>query len=322
MVPQVLGWVYFALLASDVLHKDYGLHLGLFFCATISISAFGYLLNDFFDVQSDLLAGKKNVLATYRMPTRIIAMLIPLTLGITTWLLMPFRAGATALFALQIIALFIYSAPPFRLKEQGLAGVMADAFYGHINPAFIALTALGGYSKALPNAVTFALILALALTLKGVRNILLHQIEDRKKDKRAGLKTFVLQKGALFSLNLINRLLPFEIALTVSLALFISFFMPPFLLSILFFSVLTYLKFSGWKLAYLPARQLKFKFHYFLNDYFEGWLPVFFLLLLAIKHAQFVWLLPVHLLLFPAFITKLVKDLKTIAHNFKTEDDY
>ncbi len=323
VVPQVLGWVYFAMLAgASPLTINWKL-LILFFIATISIAAFGYLINDFFDVDVDAIAGKKNALAAFSVPLRIVFVALPLIVGIAAWATMPLPVGATILFVLQIIALVIYSAPPFRLKNRGLAGIVADAFYGHINPVFITLTALiPGYSLKGPAVIILFVILFLAVSFKGVRNILLHQIQDRKKDAVAGTTTFVVKKGALFSLNLVNCLVPAEIALTALLALFISFFLPPFFLSLFLFTILTYLKFSGWKLAYLPKRQLKFKFLYFINDYYEGWLPVFFLILLAIKHHSLSWLLPTHLILFPAFITKLAKDLKTIAQNFKTEDDY
>ncbi len=322
-VPQILGWVYFAALGEAAWLICYWQILIWFFIATVSISAFGYLLNDFFDVQTDAIAGKKNALASFTTPVRIVLVIIPLIIGLAAWLPWYSRVVATILLALQIIALVLYSAPPFRLKNRGLAGVFADAFYGHINTAFIALAAFFPYFiEITPAVIVFFAILFSAIALKGIRNILLHQIDDRKKDKRAGTATFVVKKGALFSLNLVNRLLPFEIALTALLALFISFYLPPFFLSLFLFTILTYLKFSGWKLAYLPKRQLKFKFLYFINDYYEGWLPVFFLILLAIKHHSLAWLLPTHLILFPAFITKLAKDLKTIAQNFKTEDDY
>lgn len=322
-MPQVLGWIYFVPLADSISLIAVRQMAALFFVALVSISSFGYLLNDFFDVEADSKAGKKNSLANFSLPVRIIFVALPFIAGIGAWALMPFRPGATILLAMQIAALIVYSAPPFRLKNRGLAGVLTDAFYGHVNPVFITLTAfITGYSnRGLTLLPLFALIF-IAVALKGIRNILLHQTEDRKKDRRAGTQTFVVKKGALFTLNLVNRLLPAEIGFTILLALFISYFFPPFFLSILLFTIVTYLKFSGWKLNYLPKRQLKFKFLYFLNDYYEGWVPVFFLILLTVQNKWFGILLLAHLLLLPAFLTKLVKDLKTIRQNFQTEDDY
>ncbi|HLP52750.1 MAG TPA: UbiA family prenyltransferase [Chitinophagales bacterium] len=322
--PQVLGWIYFCLLVTHGTLQAEWPRILLFFTALVATSSFGYLLNDFFDVASDKVAGKKNALAGFNYWLRLLFVVLPLLLGIGAWVLLKIPGlGANALFALQIVALTVYSAPPLRLKERSAMGIVADAFYGHINPAFIALTAfVPGYSQMVfIGLLVFALIFV-CTTLKGLRNILLHQLDDRKKDNKAGTNTFVRKNGALFTLYFINNLLPFEIFFTVALCVAISYIFPPFLLSILIFAVLTYLKFSGWKLPYLPKRQLKFKFLHFLNDYYEGWIPVFFLLLLSVRSADFLILLVLHLVLFPSFVIKLWHDLQTIAQNFKTEDDY
>ncbi len=328
MVPQVLSWVYFSWLIDPSYNNRIPFHkvnsdFFLFFLALVSISAFGYLLNDLFDVESDAIAGKQNSLSRFGVYIRWLLVLVPLLIGVCAWLKLPFRPGATILLALQIVALILYSAPPVRLKERAFWGVIADAFYGHINPVFITLTYfLPGYSKPGLVGLIFLGVVFICLALKGLRNILLHQIEDRKKDRRAGTETFVVKNGGLYTLNLVNRILPLELFFTICLAISISIILPPYFLSVLLFSVLTYLKFSGWKLAYLPGRQLKFKFLYFLNDYFEGWMPVFFLVLLSVQNQRFLMLLALHLFLFPGFVAKLWKDLKTIRENFKTEDDY
>lgn len=327
IVPQVLGWIYFCWLCNGVQFfkyiypAEFLFVVACFFVSLISISAFGYLFNDWCDVKADAIAGKNNRLGSLPPVLRFVLVLVPLLIGYFFW--MPVSLIATVLLALQIVALIIYSAPPVRLKNRSFWGVAADAFYGHINPVFITLFAFHFFDEADSwYKFLIASVLFVAVTLKGVRNILLHQLDDRKKDRLAGIQTFVVKNGALFSLYLINNLLLFEIISTVILSLVISFFFPPFFLCLLFFSIVTYLKFSGWKLADVPQRQLKFKFLYFLNDYYEGWVPVFFLILLSVKQPVFLFLLLLHLFLFPSFISKLWKDLKTIQQNFKTEDEY
>lgn len=321
VVPQVLGWVYFVWLAEPSLNHQHIERFAFFFVSLLSISAFGYVLNDYYDIESDRVSGKKNSLSDSGISAGII--LVPLIIGLVAWAFLPIRTGATVLFALQIVALFFYSAPPLRLKQRAAWGVLADAFYGHINPVFITLTTfIISYTCGGLEGLAFFSLVFICTLLKGVRNILLHQLDDRKKDSKGGINTFVVKNGALFSLNLINKLLPAEAFFTFCLAIAISVAFPPFFLSILLFTVFTYLKFSGWKLAYLPKRQLKFKFLYFLNDYYEGWVPVFFLILLSVQNHNFLFILVAHLILFPAFITKLKSDFKTIRQNFKTEDDY
>ncbi len=321
VVPQVLGWMYLCLRVN--MHGPY-IHLRLvvsFFIALISISVFGYLFNDLCDVESDKKAGKKNALGQFPFAARLIIVSLPLLAGFAAWYDIGAQTIANILFGLQILALVLYSLPPVRLKERGVLGVFADAFYGHINPVLITLFTFASGRIGIVEA-TLLSVLLLCITLKGIRNILLHQLDDRKNDKRAGIQTFVVRNGAYPTLLFVNNLLIFEILVTVLLALTFGAVYPPFFLWTLLFFIITYFKFSGWKLRDLPKRQLKFKFLYFLNDYYEGWVPVFFLIMLCIVQPQLSFLLILHLILFPGFVTKLWNDIKTIRENFKTEEDY
>ena len=324
VVPQVLGWMYLCI-RLDVHGPDIRMRdVMLFFVALVSISTFGYLFNDLCDVESDKKAGKKNTLGKFPFTVRLIIVVLPLLIGVATWHDIFANAVANVLFGLQIMALVLYSLSPIRLKERGALGVVADAFYGHINPVLITLFAFmfDTTGRAGISGLIFLSILLVCLTLKGIRNILLHQLDDRKNDQRAGIQTFVVKNGAYPTLLFINNLLPFEILFTILLALVFGYIYPPFFIWTLLFFIITYFKFSGWKLRDLPKRQLKFKFLYFLNDYYEGWMPVFFLIMLCISEPQLSFLLILHLILFPGFITKLWADIKTIRENFKTEDDY
>ncbi len=324
VVPQVLGWVYFCILDGTFHFPEQLTAFAFFFLALVSISAFGYLFNDLCDVEADKTAGKPNALGSYPFYLRVLLVALTLVIGVFCWWKVAASHWANIFFALQLLALVIYSAPPFRLKNRHIFGALTDAFYGHVNPILITLLAFGfNINEGLTEKTTLFIPLVVACTfLKGFRNILLHQLEDRRNDKKAGVNTFVIRYGALFSINLINRLLIVEILATFAVVLNISMVAPPFFVSALIFIALTYLKFSGWKLSYLPARQLRFKFLYFMNDYFEGWMPVWLLIILAVHNPLFAAVLAVHLLLFPSFILKLWKDFKTIRENFKTEEDY
>lgn len=322
VVPQVLGWMYMCMREETTQDVSFTKELALFFfVALISISVFGYLFNDLCDVESDAKAGKKNALGKFPFVVRLAIVAVPLAIGLLVWYYI--RAGivANVLFGLQILALVLYSLLPFRLKERSALGVVADAFYGHINPVMITLFTFG-FDLGKIVEVVFLSILLVCLVLKGIRNILLHQLDDRSNDKRAGVQTFVVKNGAYPTLLFVNNLLPFEVFFTLVLALFMGYYNPPFFVWTLLFFIITYFKFSGWKLRDLPKRQLKFKFLYFLNDYYEGWVPVFFLIILCISQPQLSFLLILHLILFPGFVTKLWGDIKTIRENFKTEDDY
>jgi 4-hydroxybenzoate polyprenyltransferase len=343
-VPQVLGWVYFSILTKIFFAAEHrGTHgvslyakadiarYILFFIALVSIAAFGYLLNDLCDVEADTKSGKPNGLAGFVLLLRIVIVSIPLAIGVVAWmelnrfpdLYLPLKRLANLLFCAQITALVFYSVKPLRLKERAELGILTDAFYGHLNPVLITLCVFGFSGILRTWGALLITLLVLVCFIKGIRNILLHQIEDRKKDIEAGLNTAVTKYGPWRVINLINRFLfPAEVGFLILLTLVICTHIPPCIICLAAFVLMSYLKFSGWKLGYADRRLVEFKFTYFMNDYYEAWLPVFLLMFLCVYRHEFVFLLILHLALFPSFISKMGKDIRAIRENFKTEEDY
>ena len=344
VVPQVLGWIYFSILYRiiDSIQNPVEFYFvnsfqviysptRLFFLSLVSIAAFGYLFNDLCDIDSDVLSGKPNALARFNLFWRVVIVYIPFLMGIVCWFEMnrdfyfysERAAYANLPFALQLIALVVYSARPFRLKERAELGVICDAFYGHLNPVLITLGVFGLAKGIGIWTYLFVFLLALVCFIKGIRNILLHQIEDRKKDSSSRINTVVIKYGPWRVINFINNFLfPAEIFFLVCLTIVMCIHIPPMFIPLMLFAIISYLKLSGWKVGYADRRLLEFKFTYFMNDYYEGWFPVFTLIILSVYRHEFVFLLILHLLLFPRFTLNLVKDLKKINENFKTEEDY
>lgn len=322
VVPQAMGWVYFGWLMGYTENHDKWFQTLWFLVSLLSTAAFGYLFNDWCDIESDKKAGKENLLSSWPPAMQIVFLLLLAIAALGSWYMLDKGWMVNALYALQILSLLAYSLKPIRLKERALLGVLCDAFYGHVNPALITLTFFLDAETRSPVLILLLSLVAIVSAIKGVRNILLHQIDDRKKDQRSGVNTFVVKNGALFALTYINNFLKSEILFLVLLVGVISYLFPPFVLSLLLFALITYLKFSGWKLSYLPKRQLQFKFLFFLNNYFEEYLPLFVLIILCVHQPWLSFLLPLHLILFPAFLRHLWRDIKTIRLNFETEHDY
>lgn len=340
-MPQVLGWIYFAMLIFlftvpyFARFKEYLVFSAvrgcLFFLALISIAAFGYLFNDLCDIESDSLAGKVNRLAQLKLPARLTAVAIPFFIGIGAWSMLMYQSwifvfpimNPTFLFIAQLLALILYSLEPLRAKDKAALGVIFDAFYGHLNPVMITLSVFLVAPYLDLWFYSFFTLLGIVCFIKGIRNILLHQIEDRKQDEAAGLNTAVVKYGPWRIINFINHyLFPAEVFLLVCLMVVMSIHIPPLIIPLLCFAIISYLKMSGWKIGYADRRLLEFKFTYFMNDFYEGWLPVFMLIILSVYRHEFVFLLILHLILFPNFIVKLFKDIKKIRENFKIEEDY
>jgi 4-hydroxybenzoate polyprenyltransferase len=316
IVPPLLALVYLLALLEPAGIPEVLRLLPLFLASVVGVAGFGYFFNDVCDLAADRAAGKRNAAAGVAPGRRRGLLAGLLALGLVPWLWLPASPLAYPLLALEVALLVAYSAPPLRLKERGLAGVVADALYGHLVPLLLTLCAflpvIGGLDRA--RWPWLGLLAAWALA-KGLRNITLHQLEDRKGDRRAAAATLVGRIRPVAALNAVNRLLlPVEL---LALAAMLAALAPrqPIWVGFAAFLLFTALKFSAWKLPFLPRRQLRFKFLFFLNDFYEEWLPVVVLLALLAERPAAWPLLIVHLALFPNVLAKGARDLGVIRGN-------
>ena len=327
IVPPVLAAAYLAAAVGGLSPRLLVAMLPLFLASIVGIAGFGYYLNDVCDLAADLAAGKANSAAAQGRPARAAILFGLLALGLSPWILLPRHPLNLALLGLQVALLTLYSARPFRLKERGIAGAVADTLYGHLLPVAITVATFfpgpaGRTAANLPAALPLAVLGALLLAAKGLRNILLHQLGDRENDRRAGIRTFVLAAGPVRALNLINRLLlPLELGALVSVLVLLAPAAPVWV-GFVGFLVFTALMFSAWKFPYLPPRQLRFKFLYFLNDFYEEWLPPTLLAIAVARHGELWPLLPLHFALFPKGLAKIPGNLSELRQNFVHAADF
>lgn len=330
IVPPVLAVAYLACAVGALPPGELVASLPFFLLSVVGIAGFGYFLNDVCDIAGDRAAGKTNAAAGRTPAGRAGILIFLLALGLAPWSLLPRNAVNLVLVAVLIGTLTLYSVRPFRLKERGLAGALADTLYGHILPVAIALftffpdasLALVRVSSRRGPEGTIGLVIALGLACKGLRNIVLHQIEDRWNDRRAGTRTFVLVRGPLRALAWINRvLLPLELGCLICVLVWLAPAAPVWV-GFIAFLAFTVLKFSAWKFPFIPKRQLRFKFLFFLNDFYEEWLSPTVLVILVARHAELWPLLPLHFVLFPKGLAKLPRDVSVLRENFATATDF
>jgi 4-hydroxybenzoate polyprenyltransferase len=312
ILPPVFSVIYLSL------SKDFTLPLLwkilLFSGATLFISVFGYFINDAADVRVDKLAGQKNMAEKIPIPLQICIAFILLVLGIVALRSVSSQLVVWTLVAAEVFFLILYSVPPLRLKNHPLLGPVLDAHYGHILPVFITLAVFfPGFFKTLDPLL---LLLYFLLLFKGCRNILLHQIEDRTKDRMSQINTFPNRFGPYRTvLFIIYIVLPIEFILgSILLYIFIPW---PSLIGIGFISFLIFyiFNFAAWKFPKLPVRQLKLKPLYFLNDFYEIWLPFLCIWSSGLGIFQKCILSGIHAILFFYLFKKVWKDIKKIGEN-------
>lgn len=285
----------------------------LFLLASAGIAALGYFINDWYDREADARAGKQNYIGRLTLAQRTLFFGAALMAAVLPWLWLPFRPVVYGLLGVQLLLYLAYSHPAIRFKEKGVWGVLCDALYGHVNPALVALlTFYQGGLTSVPWYVLLAIIAGWQL-LKGIRNIMAHQLDDRHRDRRAGLQTFINQFGAGRAMLTINSwVLPLEGLLLLAFCAYAAFWGAWLLWPVLLvFVVLNALKFSIWKLWSIHRRHFATKFLFFLNDFYESYMPVALLIGLVMIDRWYALLLAGHLLLMPQTWVTYKNDITT-----------
>ncbi|MBI2968690.1 MAG: UbiA family prenyltransferase [Bacteroidetes bacterium] len=325
-VSPLLGIAYLFIYVNKITPENTAYLLFWFLVAVTGIAGTGYFINDFFDRKSDILSGKQNMVAVLSLFNRLLLLFILLTISAIPWFFLPHPPLVFILIGVQFLFFILYSHPLTRFKEKTFLGVISDALYGHIIPFLltaIIFTSIFPHSRtpALPYS-QYILILVLGTGwqfIKGLRNILLHQIDDRKNDRKAGFSTFVLKIGPLKTINSINRIiLPVELITFVGVLIVVSLNIPYFYLWFLFFLIWSFFLFSVYRIRTVPVRQFRVKFLFFFNDFYEMWMPVVAAGYLAYCDKWFIVIILLHVILFNKIPVKIFNDFRIIVRNLIT----
>lgn len=265
--------------------------------ATIcGFASMGYLFNDLFDIEKDAAAGKPNFLAGKPAWFTLLLFLVSSAFVFGPWWWLPKNNISYALIAAQILLFIIYSVPPIRLKERGIAGIITDALYAHGLPPVLA-----AYTFALaaqhPFHTSEIVLLFAWQFVAGIRNILLHQADDLEADKISGSKNFVAGLPPATFDMILKWLIAAGVLLSLAFFAMLLTVTPLFgicITTIIAFSVLVLMmyKAQGMELfANIPWR-------FYPNNVSEKWLPVAYLIILSASDIRFVVLLVIHLAIF------------------------
>jgi len=290
-----MGMVYLLTAWFEIEFEKF-IPLALLSLATISgFASLGYLLNDFFDREKDARAGKKNFLAGKSPLLVILFFLISISFLLLPWKFLPFDNFSAALIISQVLLFLIYSIPPVRLKERGLAGIITDALYAHSLPVVLAAYTFSlAAERAFP---VFPVILLFAWqTLTGVRNILIHQADDLRSDKKSGEKNFVPEIYPKPFHSIVKYLIFSELLFSLVFFGMLTFSQPLFLICMVAIFIVSALVALFHEKG--VEQLLKGGWKFFPNNLFEKWLPPSVLIALSVIDNRFIAILLLHLALF------------------------
>lgn len=190
---------------------DSALAFVLLVLSVCAVGNYGYATNELYDIDEDARVGRKNA-ATDLGPRRVQIIIIT-SAGLAVMLSWMAAGAHGAGLTLLCLALpYIYSRPPWRIKERKWLGVAADALAAHVYPAALAMLVVVNWDLRSVPVLLAASVLAWSAAV-GMRGILSHQLHTSERDRQGGLTTVVHDYGALRIERLIVFvLLPIEVA--------------------------------------------------------------------------------------------------------------
>lgn len=312
LVPPIAGVVYAVLYMGDIPVEKLAMDIMLFTISIIGTAGFGYWLNDWTDLASDIKAGKPNYTKGLGWQQKSAVLILLFTTSWLPWLFLPTHLISLSALILLYFCFFVYSVPPFRFKNRAFLGVLCDIHYGHVLPVVIALsTFVPLWLPQRPVESSILILLMLLLYLKGFRNIIEHQLSDRKNDRLNGINTFVMSIGPLKAAKIIGFVLvPLE--LLVIAILLLQWSQELFIAYFLFLALYIFLLYR-WGVFHLSRRYHYLSFRYVANDFYESFFPLSVLLILCFRNLDYIIILLLHSVVF----SKNFKLFKWIAIEIK-----
>lgn len=298
LIPPILSTAYALAWMGKLPPIEMPLPLFIFTISVIGSAAFGFWLNDWTDIEADRQVDKYNAASQITVLQRFIVLTALFITGWLPWFWIPVNPLARLLLAVLMLFFILYSVPPFRFKERSFLGIICDIHYGHVLPIAITLATFARlWRPDFQNAEVLVFLLFTLLYIKGFRNILEHQINDRKNDRKSHTRTFVLILGVLPAARWLSYvLIPLELLM---IGFFLLFWKVGMLLLYLLFLLIYIFLFWRWGVFRLPRRSWNFKFWFVANDFYESWLPISILLLASLQQLSYAIILIIHLFLFP-----------------------
>ncbi len=161
----------------------------IFLLFSIFSTTYGYLINDYADIDLDKAHGKDNTFADDSKPKAIIISFLFLALSVIAGMPFADNQDFALLWLIWILISTFYSLPPIRLKERGKIGLLFVVFAQRLIPILLVFTA---FNFSFGWELT---ILAVYVFFRGASSDINHQLEDYENDIATGTSTYTVKQG-------------------------------------------------------------------------------------------------------------------------------
>jgi len=286
---------------------------------TIGFASLGYFINEFFDKESDAKAGKLNKLAFISPQLQFGICLSSIALTLLPWIWLPSNSISWLLIVLQIFLFLIYSLPFPRIKEATYLSVVIDSLYAYVVPLILSFYTFGLIADTITIPTWFYLFVV-AVFFIGLRNIIIHQVNDVMKDKQSGMTTLPMVLGVENTKLVIVVILLYEVLFIMTWVLALQ---------------VEHVEMWMWIPIYLPAAFYSLRYllstsninydKLFINYTYQYFMPLLLILLLVINNVGWIFILLLHvILLIPFHLIKksfnLLKEVISYTQRFVYND--
>jgi glycosyltransferase involved in cell wall biosynthesis/4-hydroxybenzoate polyprenyltransferase len=320
-IPPVLAFCYASILLYDVPVPAAVRSIGLILLVGLCAGSYGHLINDLFDIEVDRQAGKVNHLTKLDPWQRYALSVLTLILGFAPATFVHYSGLSLSLLAVEYLLPTIYSAPPVRLKETGVPGILCDALGAHGIPCLytISVFANEGSAAAHPGALGWLLplsgmIWALCLGLKG---IVIHEFQDRAGDFQAGVSTFATGLDFSRVRVLVNRIYSCELLAFLGLVMILLPVCPLLSAAAVGYVAMIQCKISrNWNYYFHEGgAAVSVEWWQISNAFYECYLPMMLALQCAWRHPWFGLFPVLQVVLFSANYRRRYQDLRMFVRN-------
>jgi 4-hydroxybenzoate polyprenyltransferase len=277
----------------------------LLLLALVPGAAYVSVINDLTDREEDRAAGKPNRLAGRSRFYAAALVAISVMAGLAFCFLWRGDALLLSVYLAAWLAFSLYSLPPFRWKTRGILGVLCDASGAHLFPTLVGVV-LAFREAGRPVSVAWILAVAAWTFGNGVRGILWHQLTDLEHDRHAGVRTFAQRHAPAVAVRL-GTFVAFPVEVAGLAAMLWQMRSAGPVVALLAYAVVAALRMWHWRInAVIVAPKPRFLI--VLHEYYDAWLPIALLLTAGTRHPGDLFVLAVHLALFPVRAGRVVRD--------------
>lgn len=291
LVSFIVGCVYLWIYFFKVPFNFNGFQLfSMVLVTTFGFASLGYFINDYFDRETDKIAGKSNRLSSVSPLQQILLLIASLAISFLPWFFLPTDKISWLLILLELAFFLLYSLPFPRLKGIPFISGIIDSCY-----AYVIFFLLIFHTYALHSHQTFqpfVIFFGLGIFFIGFRNITIHHLNDITNDMRSGIVTLPQKIGIPKTDFLIKILLFLEIILVLYSSFLIAnehhYFFCWLILYVLILAIKLYQ-------TVLLSNSIE-KFRHLTDVAYQLWFPLITLILTFTTDWRWVFIFPLHVI--------------------------